>query len=186
MRVLIAHSSSAARAALADAIPPDDREPLEVVSCSEGHEALDTLLGEDAPDLAVIDWDLPGIEGPEMCRLVRDFKHGSATHLIVLASRAHEDTADAWRAGAAQCISTPAPAAVIRESMLQGLRAVRERRARDDGDEDAGGERPTLEAVCTRESDDESVAFFPSDDMGSCPAAEQSRSSLLQAVLVER
>ena len=80
MRVLIAHSSNAARAALADAIPPDDREPLELVSCAEGHEALDVLLGEDAPDLAVIDWDLPGIEGPEMCRLVRDFKHGSTTH----------------------------------------------------------------------------------------------------------
>ncbi len=185
MRVLIAHSSSAARAALADAIPPDDREPLELVTCAEGHEALDILLGEDAPDLAVVDWDLPGIEGPEMCRLVRDFKHGSTTHLIVLAARAHEDTADAWRAGAAQCISTPAPAAAIRDSMQQGLRAAWERRARDDDEED-GGERPTLEAVCTRESDDASVAFFRSDDMGSCPAAEPSGSSLLQAVLVER
>ena len=79
MRVLIAHSSSAARAALADAIPPDEREPLELVACAEGHEALDVLLGEDAPDVAVIDWDLPGIEGPEMCRLVRDFQHGSTT-----------------------------------------------------------------------------------------------------------
>jgi CheY-like chemotaxis protein len=186
MRVLIAHSSSAARAALADAIPADDREPLELVTCAEGHEALDILLGEDAPDLAVVDWDLPGIEGPEMCRLVRDFKHGSTTHLIVLASRAHADTADAWRAGAAQCISTPAPAAAIRESMQKGLRAAWERRTRDDDDEDGSGERPTLEAVCTCESDDASVAFFRSDDTASCPAAEQTGASLLQAVLVER
>lgn len=181
MRVLIAHSSNAARAALADAIPPDHREPLELVTCAEGHEALDVLLGEDAPDLAVIDWDLPGIEGPEMCRLVRDFKHGSTTHLIVLASRAHEDTADAWRAGAAQCISTPAPAAVIRESMQQGMRAVHERQARDDH-----GERPTLDAVRTCETDDESVAFFRSDEAEPRPAAAPSGASLLQAVLVER
>jgi CheY-like chemotaxis protein len=182
MRVLIAHSSSAARAALADAIPPDDLEPLELVVCAEGHEALDVLLGEDAPDVAVIDWDLPGIEGPEMCRLVRDFHHGSTTHLIVLASRAHEDTADAWRAGAAQCISTPATAAAIRESMERGLTAARERRARDDGHD----EHPTLEAVCTCESDDASVAFFRSDDAEPRPAAASSGTSLLQAVLVER
>ena len=120
-----------------------------------------------------------------MCRLVRDFKHGSATHLIVLASRAHEDTADAWGAGAAQCISTPAPAADIRESMQQGLRAARERRARDDDYEDGGGDLPTLEAVCTRERR-RGVAFFSSDDTPSCPAAGRSGSSLLQAVLVER
>jgi CheY-like chemotaxis protein len=182
MRVLIAHSSSAARAALADAIPPDAGEPLELVACAEGHEALDVLLGEDAPDLAVIDWDLPGIEGPEMCRLVRDFHHGSTTHVIVLASRAHEDTADAWRAGAAQVISTPAPAALIREGMQQGLRAARERRARAE----AHGERPTLEAVCTRESDDVSVAFFSTDDAEPRPEAVASGASLLQAVLAER
>lgn len=182
MRVLIAHSSSAARAALADAIPPDDREPLELVTCADGHEALDVLLGEDAPDVAVIDWDLPGIEGPEMCRLIRDFKHGSTMHVIVLASRAHEDTADAWRAGAAQCISTPAPAAEIREGMMQGLRAARERRARVEEHED----RPMLEAVRTRESDDRSVAFFSSEEAGPCPAAAASGASLLQAVLAER
>ena len=182
MRVLIAHSSSPARAALADAIPPDDREPLELVMCAEGHEALDVLLGEDAPDVAVVDWDLPGIEGPEMCRLVRDFTHGSRTQLIVLASRAHEDTADAWRAGAAQCVSTPAPAAVIGEAIAQGLRAVRERQAR----EDDHSERPTLEAVCTRESDDASVAFFLSDDAEPSAAAAMSGASLLQAVLAER
>lgn len=186
MRVLIAHSSNAARAALADAIPPDDGEPLELVTCAEGHEALDVLLGDDAPDLAVIDWDLPGIEGPEMCRLVRDFNHGSTTHLIVLASSAHKDTADAWRAGAAQCISTPAPAAVIREGMQQGLRATRQRRTRDDREGGDHGERPTLQAVCTHESDDASVAFFRADDAGPRAAAAPSGASLLQAVLAER
>jgi two-component system, cell cycle response regulator len=191
MRVLIAHSSNAARATLADAIPPDDREPLELVTCAEGNEALDVLLGEDAPDVAVIDWDLPGIEGPEMCRLVRDFHHGSTTHLIVLASSAHPDTADAWRAGAAQCISTPAPAAVIRDGMQQGLRATRERREREehderDHDEREHDKRPMLEAVCTRESDDRSVAFFSSDGAEPCTASAPSGASLLQAVLAER
>ena len=188
MRVLIAHSSNAARAALADAIPPDDGEPLELVTCAEGNEALDVLLGEDAPDVAVIDWDLPGIEGPEMCRLVRDFNHGSTTHLIVLASRAHEDTADAWRAGAAQCISTPAPAAVIRDGMEQGLRAARERRARDDDrDEEPTAASARRSKRCARsESDDRSVAFFRSDDAEPRRAAAPSGASLLQAVLAER
>ena len=104
--------------------------------------------------------------------------------LIVLASRAHEDTADAWRAGAAQCISTPAPAAVIREGMEQGLRAARERQARARADDLA--ERPTLDAVRTNETDDESVAFFRSDVTELRPVGKPSGASLLQAVLIER
>ena len=180
MRVLIAHSSSAERTALADAVPRDEGEPLDIVQCANGHEALDVLLGDDAPELAVVDWDLPGIEGPEMCRLVRDFHQGHATQLVILASPEHADTADAWRAGAAQCISTPAPASEIGESMRQGLRAARERRAAHC---DRG--RPTLEAVRAPELDD-AGGFFRVDDAEPPPAAAPDRASLLQAVLVER
>ena len=132
MRVLIAHESQAARDALADAVRRGGDEPLEIVTASEGSETLELLLQDDPPEVALVDWDLPAIEGPEMCRLVRDFHHGHDTWLVVLAAARHTDTADAWRAGAAACISTPAAPGVLRACVDEGLRKMRPARARVD------------------------------------------------------
>ena len=129
MRLLIAHGNQAAQEALAAAIQRTD-EPLDIVTASEGSEALELLLQNDPPEVALVDWDLPAIEGPEMCRLVRDFHHGHDTWIIVLAGSQHEDTADAWRAGAGSCISTPAPPSALRASVEEGLRKMRAPQAR--------------------------------------------------------
>ena len=88
VRLLIAHGSQAAQEALADSVQRSADEPLEIVTASEGSEALELLLQDDPPEVALVDWDLPAIEGPEMCRLVRDFHHGHDTWLVVLAALA--------------------------------------------------------------------------------------------------
>jgi DNA-binding response OmpR family regulator len=180
MRVLIAHSDTAERTALADTLSRGAGEPFEVIAIEDGRDALELLLGDRPPEAAFVDWDLPGIEGPEMCRLVRDFHPGQDTYLVVLASPEHEDTADAWRAGAAECISTPAADDVLRDCLSAAQRAARERQS---GDEHRG--RPTLEAVRTPETEDANT-FFCDDDAAPRSAAAPDRSSLLQAVLVER
>ena len=110
MRLLIAHQSSRAQEALTEAVDRLDH-PLEIITADNGLDALDLLLQDEAPDVALVDWDLPGVEGPEMCRLVRDF-HQGRRHLDGRPGRAAalEDPADAWRAGAGACLSTPAPA----------------------------------------------------------------------------
>ena len=121
MRVLIAHADSKARETLTGVVTRRSDEYVEVVTAEDGSETLDLLLQEDPPEVALVDWDLPGIEGPEMCRLVRDFHHGHDTHLVVLASSSHTDTVDAWRAGAADCIQTPAPADTLWAAVEKGL-----------------------------------------------------------------
>lgn len=124
MRVLIAHTDEAARTMLAEALDGRHAQPrdVDVVFASEGSDALDLLLHDDPPEVALIDWDLSGIEGPEMCRLVRDFRHGRATWIVVLAGPGHADTADAWRAGARDCVAMPAPAAAVADAVAKGLR----------------------------------------------------------------
>jgi DNA-binding response OmpR family regulator len=154
MRVLIAHRSSNSRAALADAVPRDGQTPPEIIESADGHEVLDLLLGEDPPALAVIDWDLPAVDGPELCRLVRDFHLSRPPYIVVLAGTSHADTYDALGAGADDCVRTPASAAAIRERLAAGVLAARERLA----DDDAPSVRATLEAICA--SDDDSVDFF--------------------------
>jgi DNA-binding response OmpR family regulator len=125
VRLLIAHRTSEARAALADAVRRGTDEPVEVIASGNGAEVLESLLQDEPPEVALVDWDLPGIEGPEMCRLVRDFHHGHDTWLVVLAGSAHGDTGEAWRAGADDCLATPAPAADLCACVDRGLRAMR-------------------------------------------------------------
>src|SRR3954464_1285623 len=43
----------------------------EAVAVSNGAEALRCLRVENAPKLAVLDWVMPEMEGPEMCRRLR-------------------------------------------------------------------------------------------------------------------
>jgi DNA-binding response OmpR family regulator len=132
VRLLIAHGDQAEQEALADAVRRGVDESLDVVTASEGSEALGLLLQDDPPELALVDWDLPAIEGPEMCRLVRDFHHGHDTWLVVLAAAEHTDTADAWRAGAAACISTPASPDALLACLREGLLKMRAPQARAD------------------------------------------------------
>jgi CheY-like chemotaxis protein len=199
MRLLIAHKSSTARAALIHAVPRDGHAPPEIVEAEDGHGALDVLLGDDAPGLAVVDWDLPGVEGPELCRLVRDFHLSDPPYIVVLAASMHEDTRDAYRAGAADCVSTPASPAAIRGSLEKGLSAARERQGRDASASSADpppdtSTRAALEAVCARETD--SLDFFgfagavPRAELDTRPVveppspdAEPHRPAVLEAVL---
>ena len=193
MRVLIAHRSSTSRAALAEAIPRDGYESLEIIEAADGHVALEMLLAEDAPGLAVVDWDLPAIDGPELCRLVRDFHLSSRPYIVVLAGAAHADTYDATGAGADDCVRTPAPAAAIRERLAAGMLAVRERQTGDG----RRSVRATLQAICTDDCDAVDFFRFPGGgprpdldgqpvDEAERPAPERRGAAMLEAVLYQQ
>jgi DNA-binding response OmpR family regulator len=124
MQLLIAHKDAAARTALARAITSGGGEGLEVIESGDGTETLELLLGEDAPRLAVVDWDLPGLDGPELCRLVRDFHLNGPPYIVLLAAGRHPDIEEGLEAGANDCIRTPAGAAEIRERVVAGRHFV--------------------------------------------------------------
>jgi DNA-binding response OmpR family regulator len=150
VRLLIAHKSSKAQAALADAVGRSAEEPIEVIMSSHGPEALELLLQDRPPEVAFVDWDLPGIEGPEICRLVRDFHHGHDTWLVVLAGKGHADTGEAWRSGADDCLATPARAADLRACARRGVREQLAASApvdHTDLEPDRGAPRATLDAL---------------------------------------
>ena len=140
------------------------------------------------------------VEGPEMCRLVRDFHQGRRTYMVVLASPQRADTADAWRAGANDCLTTPAPAHAVRACVEKGLDGARPEAARDGEKRGApAGGAALLDAVLSADSGagdffgvGMGLAASPSDpawdDRAEQDAAadEPSGVSLLQAVLSER
>lgn len=81
---------------------------LEVVCASDGAEALAILQGDDPPRLAVLDWMMPVLTGPEVCKLVRERNSGPYTYLILLTSRnQREDIVAGMGAGADDYVVKP-------------------------------------------------------------------------------
>jgi len=50
----------------------------EVLTARDGGEAWDMLRRADPPPLAIIDWMMPGLDGVDICRKVRQL--GSVSH----------------------------------------------------------------------------------------------------------
>jgi two-component system cell cycle response regulator len=107
VRLLIAHGDATSRFALREVAQDLSALGLESVETGEGAGAVELLLGDDAPDLAVVDWDLPGCGGPELCRQVRARRRASSPYIILLAPT-EEQIGEAFAAGADDCISAAA------------------------------------------------------------------------------
>ena len=61
MRVLIADDDPVLRFALREHL---ERWSFEVVECADGSEAWQAMQESSPPLLAIIDWSMPGIDGP--------------------------------------------------------------------------------------------------------------------------
>jgi two-component system, cell cycle response regulator len=105
MDVLIAHGAESSRRSLAASLVALG---LQLREATDGPEALESLLAEEPPRVAVVDWDLPRIEGPELCRLVRDFHIVDPPYIVLLAGSAHHNEIErGLTAGAHDCVRTP-------------------------------------------------------------------------------
>ena len=107
MKLLIAHGDATSRYALREVANDLSALGLEPVESDEGAESVELLLGADAPDLALVDWDLPGCNGPELCRQVRAQRRSSSPYIIVLA-QTDEQIGEAFAAGADDCLNAAA------------------------------------------------------------------------------
>ena len=157
MQLLIAHQDPAVRASISKAVQEcdhgDGRGVTEVLESADAQQVLDLLLAEEPPRLAVVDWDLPGLDGPELCRLVRDFRLGGPPYIVVLAASGHTDVSVVLEAGANDFIRVPAPAAEIRERLAAGMNFVAVPRETPD-------RAAMLEAVLTQGSEADGSACF--------------------------
>lgn len=97
----------------------------EIVLASNGDEAWELLQRPDAPRLAILDWVMPGLTGPEICRLVRACERLRSMYLIILTSKNNEaDVVSGLRAGADDYIGKPPNAAELRGRVLAGERVL--------------------------------------------------------------
>ena len=124
MRVLLAEDEAVSRRLLEATLA---RFGYEVITVDNGQRAWDELNEEKAPSLAVLDWSMPGLDGPEVCRRIRARvgAYGYTYMLLVTARAAKQDVVEGLGAGADDFISKPVDSAELRARLRVGERIVR-------------------------------------------------------------
>jgi sigma-B regulation protein RsbU (phosphoserine phosphatase) len=101
----------------------------DVITAPDGLEAwrlLETLEGKDAPELVLLDWMMPGLDGIEICRKLRTTRGFELMYIILLTSRSgKEDLAMGLAAGANDYITKPFHPAELESRVRVGQRVVK-------------------------------------------------------------
>ena len=80
----------------------------EVVIAEGGRQAFELLKAEGAPHVAIIDWMMPDLTGPEVCAKLRQTKLRVRPYLLMLTSKSSEaDLAAGLDAGADDFLTKP-------------------------------------------------------------------------------
>ena len=76
------------------------------VVTKDGHEAMAAIRAEKGPVVAILDWMMPGMDGLQVCRRVRQI--GKPVHIILLTVRAaKENLVEALESGADDYLVKP-------------------------------------------------------------------------------
>lgn len=123
MRVLIADDDAAARVALQKMLVSLGHDPIVT---ENGIEAWDVIQREDAPSLMILDWEMPGLEGIEICRKVRgETERRLYQYIIMLTARDQmEDLVESLEAGADDFLRKPFDFRELRARVHAGERIL--------------------------------------------------------------
>ena len=98
----------------------------DVTSVVDGQEALREVARPDAPNLAILDWSMPKVDGLQVCRAVRERVAGQYVYMILLTSNNREDDVlEGFNAGADDYITKPFDARQLKARVRSGARIVR-------------------------------------------------------------
>lgn len=80
-----------------------------VIFAPDGEQAWQKLDGDDPPSIAVLDWEMPGLQGPDVVERIRSRQTPTPTYVILLTSRdSSTDIVRGLRAGADDYVTKPA------------------------------------------------------------------------------
>ena len=101
-----------------------------VSTADNAEQSLESIV-DAPPDIVITDWQMPGMSGPELCRVLRATRIGARLHLIVRTGKTQdEDLVAAIHAGANDFVSKSSTDAVLMARLHAGANAARRRGAR--------------------------------------------------------
>ncbi len=105
MNILVADDSRPIRAMLRALLETAEHT---VIEAEDGAAALRVLDGERAPTVALLDWNMPGLTGPDVCRRVRARIGAPFVYLVLVTTRRDRSAVlDGLRSGANDYIVKP-------------------------------------------------------------------------------
>lgn len=105
MNILLAEDDKATQAMLQSLL---SKWGYTVICANDGNEAWEILSEPDHPQLVILDWMMPGIEGPEIVRRLREREPEKLYYAIIITARHQKDSvASALNSGADDFISKP-------------------------------------------------------------------------------
>src|SRR5258708_35086600 len=120
MKILIADDELMSRKLLQKTL---ERAGYEVTAVENGRLAADQLCPANAPRLALLDWVMPELDGPGVCREVRKRKEQSYVYMILLTSKeSKQDVVAGLESGADDYLTKPFDPEELKTRLHTGLR----------------------------------------------------------------
>lgn len=123
MNVLIAEDDAPSRLILQSLL---SKWGYNVTVAADGHEAWRILCAPEHPHLLILDWMMPGLEGPEIVQRLREREPESTYYAIIITCRSNKDSApQALNSGADDFVGKPYDNDELRARVAVGFRMNR-------------------------------------------------------------
>jgi|GraSoiStandDraft_36_1057302.scaffolds.fasta_scaffold66211_2 diguanylate cyclase (GGDEF)-like protein len=122
MRILIADDDALSLRLLERTL---ERDGYEVTAVQNGRLAAEHLCRHDGPRLALLDWVMPELDGPGVCREVRQKREQVYVHMVLLTSKeSKRDVIEGLESGADDYLIKPFDPAELKARLRTGLRIL--------------------------------------------------------------
>src|ERR1041385_3167014 len=124
MKVLVAEDDAVTMKMMTGLIEGWGYEPI---PAKDGTEAWAILKRNDAPSLAVVDWQMPGMTGDELCRLARTELPDRSLYILLVTARntRMEDKVSGLTSGADDFLTKPFDIPEMRARLQVGERVLK-------------------------------------------------------------